>query len=212
MHSCDAWFMASTSVLLVGADTSIIFITTKVSLWQTRFLSWNKHHFSHDKSFVVTNTFFVMTKVCFSRQNVCHDKIMFVRTKHTVRCSNNVLFAWGRRGDLLSDDKLLSQQKWYFWQLLPMIHQIPTVPSSPQHELVLVNSEVYHLPHQQNHNITISLQSLILENWNWSLNLHTEMCVTMSKYDFILKPKDINFTLKCVSPWINMTLYLNPNT
>ena len=53
--------LLSSKVLLAGAATSIIFVTTNMCLlWQ--------------------NTSFVMTKVCLLQQNFCHNKIMFVVT------------------------------------------------------------------------------------------------------------------------------------
>ena len=74
-----------------------------------------KHVFCHDKNmFVATNicwtslllsqqnTSFVVTKACLLRQNFCPDKHNFVMTK------------------------LLSRQKWYLWQLLPMIELKPS--------------------------------------------------------------------------------------
>ena len=59
--------------------------------------SCHKYYFCRDNSFVATNTSFVATNVCLSRQNICHDKHNFVVTK------------------------VLSRQKLYLWQLLPMI-------------------------------------------------------------------------------------------
>ena len=64
-------------LLLAGAATSIIFVTTKVLSWQTR-LSWQ-------------NMSFVATKVCLSccrdKNFVCCGKIMFVAT--------NTCSSWG---------------------------------------------------------------------------------------------------------------------
>ena len=55
-------------------------------------------------SFVTTNKTFVMTKLCLSRQNI------FVATKLSSRQTH------------VCRDKVLLQQKWYLWQLLPIIH------------------------------------------------------------------------------------------
>ena len=89
------------SVLLAGAATSIIFVTTKVLSQQTHvcrdktcLLTWQKYA-CHDKTFVTTKLFcccdkhnFVMTsillsqqtrvvtKVCFLWHNFCHDTLV----------------------------------------------------------------------------------------------------------------------------------------
>ena len=72
------------------------FVVTNIILLQQKFC--------HNKCFVAARILlsrqkrsFVMTKVCLLQQNFCHDKHVFVRTK------------------------CLLQQKWYLWQLSPMI-------------------------------------------------------------------------------------------
>ena len=106
--------------------------------------------FCHDKSFVVTNTcchdkhvfvaikYICRSKIILARRNfflwenillwqnyvccnkylswqkyVCHNKHTFVVTKDMFCCNKHVCH------DCLT--KLLLQQKWYLWQLLPMI-------------------------------------------------------------------------------------------
>ena len=73
-----------------------IFVTTKV-------LSWQKY-VCHDKSFVMTSKVLLQQKTCFVRTNkcLCHNKHVFVTTK---------LLSW----------QVLLRQKWYLWQLLPVI-------------------------------------------------------------------------------------------
>ena len=79
-----------------------------------------------------SNRSFVVTKASLSRQNICRDKIMFVATKmffETKVLSRQADFCHDERRvlsrqtrvcrdkDVLVLTKLLSRQKWYFWQL-----------------------------------------------------------------------------------------------
>ena len=79
----------------------------------------------HDKhTFVTTKHMFVATKVSLSLENFCHDKIMFAGTNISfvatkIRLSQQACFCRDKR-------RVLSRQKWYFWQLPLMI---PTNPS-----------------------------------------------------------------------------------
>ena len=76
---------------LVEAATSIIFVATKVSLWQTCLSSWQKYaccdkRFVKKIMFVATkwqtfNKSFVATNIILLRQKFCHDKSMLVVTK-----------------------------------------------------------------------------------------------------------------------------------
>ena len=94
---------------LAGAATGIIFVVTKVLLWQA--------YFCHDNTCLSQqNMSFVTTKVCLPQQNFCRDKIMFCHEKHmqkltcqdktfvrTILCLLQQMFVW---------TKLLSQQKY----------------------------------------------------------------------------------------------------
>ena len=83
-----------------------IFVATKNTclLWQT--FCYDKQTFvtTKDMFLIVMANVFVVTKVSLLWQNFCCDKNMFVMTKHVFVMT-----------------KLLSWQKWYLWQLPPMI-------------------------------------------------------------------------------------------
>ena len=94
--------------------------------------SCRKCHFCHDKSMCLSqqNASFVATKVCSPRQNICRNKIMFAATKYFC-CVKTFVATNICRNKHVSHDKsfvatsiLLSQQKWYLGQLLPMIFHI----------------------------------------------------------------------------------------
>ena len=61
-----------------------------------------------------TSIIFVATKVCLPRQNFCRDKVMFVATNLSWRNSC-------REKRFVATSVFLSRQKWYLWQLPPMI-------------------------------------------------------------------------------------------
>ena len=127
-------------LILAGAATSTIFVITKVLPWQTCLY--------HDKTQLL-----LWKKVCLPRQNFCHDKRclsrqnvlswqifvatnMFVTTKavlcHTKRC----VLSW--QTSICCDKRvfvttnLLSQQKWYLWQLPTMIYSLSGKNIQPQ--------------------------------------------------------------------------------
>ena len=83
--------------------------------------SCHKYHFCRGKSSVAINmclsqqnACFVATKICLLGQNFCRSKIMFVATK--IFCHTFVTTK-----DVFVMTNLFLQQKWYLWQLLPMI-------------------------------------------------------------------------------------------
>ena len=92
----------------------------KSMLAATRLLSW-QNSVCRDKTFVMTNR-------CLSWQRFCHDKHTFVVT---ILCSRDTYLP--QRKFIVTNincvatkhvfvaTKLLSHQKWYLWQLLPMI-------------------------------------------------------------------------------------------
>ena len=106
-------------ISLAGAARSIIFATkhifchNKSMLVATKLLSWQNTSFSQQKyadiSVVIKvlqwQFFFLLSKHTFvkTKDVFCHDKHMFVAT--------NTCLSW----------QVLSWQKWYLWQLPPMI-------------------------------------------------------------------------------------------
>ena len=121
----------STGTALPLAATIIIFVATKVLsrqifLWRKKFCR-DKHTFVAIKDvFCRDDHVFVATEVCLqwqllSWQNcVCCDKHVFVAT--------NIILSW--QAYFCRDKRrVLSQQKWYLWQLPPMIeHQGQSPP------------------------------------------------------------------------------------
>ena len=106
---------------LVGAATSIIFAVTKKLSQQT----WQTHVCHNKTCLSQLNTSFVTTKVCLLQQNFCCDKFMFVATKVLLRqayfCRDKRrALLWQTRVCMVVMTKVLSQQKWYLWQLPPM--------------------------------------------------------------------------------------------
>ena len=111
----------SKSVLFEGQTHICEKRKKKILLWLANTItgsSCHKYHFCCDKTFVETNTslsqqIFVMTKKLLLQQNyVCHSKHTFVMTKDMF-CHDKHIF---------TATKLLSRQKLYLLQLLPMIH------------------------------------------------------------------------------------------
>ena len=100
-------------VTLITATTQL----ERVTLYTIIGGSCHKHYFCGDKSFVTTTTCcrkyhfcrdksFVTTNTCCHKYHFCRDKHVFVATK------------------------LLSRQKWYLWQLPPVIlHVVSLKPS-----------------------------------------------------------------------------------
>ena len=91
-----------------------IFVATNIiSSQQTCLLSWQKNT-CHVQTFVAT-------KLCLSQQKFCCDKIFlswqnFCRDKHTFVMTKDMFCC-----DVFIATKLLSRQKWYLWQLPPVI-------------------------------------------------------------------------------------------
>ena len=119
----------------------------------------HKYHFCRNKTSVATsmclswqNTSFVVTKVRLLRQNFCCNKITFVTTKYFCRnktvvatniCRNkNVLwqayFCHDKRHEkqVLVTTKLSSWQKWYLWQLPPIISLNYTKLTNSRHFMI----------------------------------------------------------------------------
>jgi len=96
------------------------FVTTKLCLLQQNIFVMTKHIFCHDKimqvPFLCDKHAFVMTKVLLWQTWFCCDK--FCQDKHTFVTTKDV-FCHDKH--MLVVTKLLSQQKWYLWQLQPMI-------------------------------------------------------------------------------------------
>ena len=94
-----------------------IFITTNIILSrQTRVCRDNfffnfvatelcKYHFCRHKGFVATNILLSLQKFCLDTHTFCRDKRRVFRDKHMFVATNTCL----------------SRQKWYLWQLPPMI-------------------------------------------------------------------------------------------
>ena len=112
MHVEYHWRVLPQVSFLLRQNTS--FVTTKVYLLRqtcNTSSSWQKYA-CHDKTFVVTNTcllwrIFDLTKI------FCRDKHAFVAAK-----------VFSRQAYLCHDKRCvtcLSWQKWYLWQLLPMV-------------------------------------------------------------------------------------------
>ena len=103
----NTWLLGS----LVEAATSIISVVTKVLSWQAYFCHnkhvfvMTKHVFCHDKSMLV------VPKI------ICCDKHNFVAT--------SIFLLWQKTCPVFVATKLLSRQKWYLWQLPPVIALVP---------------------------------------------------------------------------------------
>ena len=96
LDTCTCCQSCSWTLSLVGAATSVIFVVTKALSWQ---------NFCCDKlTFAATNTCLLWqnTRLLSWQKYACHDRT--VRDKH-----------------MFVMTKVLWQQKWYLWQLLPMI-------------------------------------------------------------------------------------------
>ena len=118
---CDKSFV-TTKICLPQQNfcpDKIMFCHDKIFLsWQTQKLCHDKHtfvvtkdEFCHDKHVYCYKRISVVTKFRLRQNYVCRDKT-FVTTKY-VFCHDKHMFV---------TIKLLLQQKWYLWQLLPMIH------------------------------------------------------------------------------------------
>jgi len=144
------------SVSLVGAATSIIFVTTNV------FVFVMTKYFCHDKTFVVTNIcrdkpMFVVTKVLSQQAYFCRNTSLLLLRQTHVCCDKSKLVAtkpllWQNYVDrllswqkyvchdkhfccdkrrVLSWQTCLSQQKSHLWQLSPMIVLLFSSPQPP---------------------------------------------------------------------------------
>ena len=91
-------------------------VVTNTCLLQQK-ICHDKHTFVARKDvFCCDKHMFIMTKVSLSQQNFCCDKIMFVATN--IRCDKNM--SW-QACFCHNKTCVLSLQKWYLWQLPPMI-------------------------------------------------------------------------------------------
>ena len=110
---CYAW-----TVSAAGAATSIIFVATEVLLWQTHvcrnkiMFVGTKHFFRCNKMYACCDKTFLVTNTCLSQQIFVTTKI-FCHSKNTFVVTNNMFC---RDKPVFFTTKLLSQQKWYWWQ------------------------------------------------------------------------------------------------
>ena len=111
-------------------------LAIKLLLWQNYVchdkMLWQKTCFiltgiplSQQKMYFVATDVFVTTKICLSWQkllwenmlsptNICHDKSFVAKKKQEKKHATNIN---------VCAKKLLSQQKWCLWQLLPVIEE-----------------------------------------------------------------------------------------
>ena len=122
---CDKSFV-TTSLVFVTTSTCLLqqntsFVVTKVCMLRETFVTTN---ICHDKSFVATNIILLwqQTHICYDKymswQKFCHDKDNFVTAKTFVAASILLL---RQKTCFVATNACLSWQKWYFWQLLPII-------------------------------------------------------------------------------------------
>ena len=103
-------------------DKNMSFLVTKVCLWWPNFCS-DKHIFCCNKSFVLEQAYFCRDKHMFvmTKHVFCHDKSMLVVTE-LVSQQTRIIFVTTKI--FCHDKHNLLRQKWYLWQLLPMIHNL----------------------------------------------------------------------------------------
>ena len=107
-----------------------MFVTTHLILLRQKFCC-NKHTFVTTNSCLSwQNMAFVMTKVCLSQQNICCDKIVWHDKRFgatTIFCDDKSFVTTSilllrQKTCFVMANTCLSWQKWYLWQLLPMIY------------------------------------------------------------------------------------------
>ena len=110
------------------------FVVTKVLLWQAH-VCCNKTHRLSQQKYACHNKTFVMTKLCLLQQNIFVATNTFVMTKASLSwqkfCCNKIMFVmtniWWDKSFVATKNMfvvasiLLLWQKWYLWQLPPMI-------------------------------------------------------------------------------------------
>ena len=121
-------FVATNTCLL---RQNISFVSTKACLLRQNFCRDKQVFvattiFCHGKhTFVISRDKDVATNVLSRQAYFCRDKQMFVATtifchdKHTVVATKDSFFV--ATNNVFVATKLLSRQKWYLWQLLPMV-------------------------------------------------------------------------------------------
>ena len=121
---CDKSMLAATKLLTKLCLSCQKFCSDKNMFVVSKVLS-QQAYFCHNKRCVLLRQkrCIVATKLSLSRQNFCHDKIIFAVTnicpdKHTFVMANDV-FCHNKHMFVVA--KLFSRQKWYLWQLPPMI-------------------------------------------------------------------------------------------